>query len=492
MNDTAKRGMSVTDALPRHRDLFYDGDWRVPRGGYAETFNPATGESLGTCAQANAEDVDAAARAAHRAFRAWRAVPPLERGRQLRGVAARLREHAEELALIDAANCGNPVAEMSGDVHAAAAQLDYFGGLASELKGETIPMGDSAVDMTLREPFGVCARIVAYNHPLLFTAAKMAAPLAAGNTVIMKPPEQAPLSAYRMMEIVGDALPPGVVNILTGGAACGKALVDHPLIPRIALIGSVPTGRAIARAAADRLKHVTLELGGKNACIIHADADLDKAIAGAVAGMNFTWCGQSCGSTSRVFVHASVHDRVVAGIVAAAARFKPGLPTDRATTMGAIVSRAQLDKVERYIALGREEGATLVCGGERPADPLLAKGFFMPPTVFTGVSQSMRIAQEEIFGPVLCVLPWTDEARMLEDVNAVEYGLSCSIWTSDLATAHRMASRVEAGYVWINTTGRHYLGAPFGGYKQSGSGREESFDELASYTQLKNVHIALG
>ena len=482
---------SIADALPRHRDLFYDGGWHRPHGGYAETFNPATGESLGACAEANAADVDAATRAAQHAFPAWRGMRPLERGAMLRSIAARLREHAGAFALIDAANGGNPVGETTGDVHAAAAQLDYFAGLAGEVKGETIPMGDGAINMTMREPFGVCARIVAYNHPLMFTAAKMAAPLAAGNTVIMKPPQQAPLSAYRMMEIIGDVMPPGVVNVVTGGAECGEALVAHPLIPRLALIGSVPTGRAIARGAAERLKHVTLELGGKNACVIHPDADVDKAIAGAVAGMNFTWCGQSCGSTSRVFVHASVHERVVAGIVAAVQRFRPGIPTERTTTMGAIISKAQLEKIERYIALGREQGATLAYGGERPRDAHLANGYFMPPTIFTGVTQPMRIANEEIFGPVLCVLSWTDEARMLADVNAVEYGLSCSIWTRDLATAHRCASRIDAGYVWINTTGRHFLGAPFGGYKQSGQGREESLDELLSYTQVKNVHISL-
>jgi len=380
---------------------------------------------------------------------------------------------------------------MTSDVNAACAQLDYFAGLAGEVKGETIPMGEGAINMTLREPFGVCARIVAYNHPLMFIAAKMAAPLAAGNTVIMKPPEQAPLSSYRMMELIEDVVPPGVLNVVTGGAQCGAALVAHPLIPRIALIGSVPTGRAIARAAAERLKHVTLELGGKNACIVYPDADVDKAIAGAVAGMNFTWCGQSCGSTSRVFVHQSIHDRVVEGIVRAVQRYKPGLPTDPATTMGALVSKAHLAKVEGMIASGRAEGATLACGGERPNDPKLANGYFMPPTIFTQVNQSMRIANEEIFGPVLCVLPWTDEAAMLADVNAVEYGLSASIFTRDLTTAHRCASRVDAGYIWINTTGRHFLGAPFGGYKQSGQGREECFDELVGYTQQKNVHIAL-
>jgi len=481
----------VADALPRHRDLYYGGEWHRAHGGQAATLDPATGESLGECAQADAADVDAAARAAHQAFPAWRGLRPVERSGVLRGIAARLREHASELALIDAANCGNPVAEMTNDVHAACTQLEYFAGLAGEAKGETIPMGDGAVNLTVREPFGVCARIVAYNHPLMFTAAKMAAPLAAGNTVIMKPPQQAPLSAYRMMELVGDAVPPGVLNVVTGGVECGEALVAHPLIPRIALIGSVPTGRAIARTAADRLKHVTLELGGKNACIIFADADVDKAVAGAVAGMNFTWCGQSCGSTSRVFVHASIHDRVVAGILAAVERFRPGVPTDPATTMGALVSQAHLDKVERLIAAGRADGATLACGGVRPREPQLARGYFMPPTVFTGVAQSMRIANEEVFGPVLCVLKWTDEASMLADVNAVEYGLSCSIFTRDLATAHRCAARVDAGYVWINTTGRHFLGAPFGGYKQSGQGREECLDELMSYTQQKNVHIAL-
>ena len=481
----------VADALPRHRDLYYGGEWHRAHGGQAATLDPATGESLGECAQADAADVDAAARAAHQAFPAWRGLRPVERSGVLRGIAARLREHASELALIDAANCGNPVAEMTNDVHAACTQLEYFAGLAGEAKGETIPMGDGAVNLTVREPFGVCARIVAYNHPLMFTAAKMAAPLAAGNTVIMKPPQQAPLSAYRMMELVGDAVPPGVLNVVTGGVECGEALVAHPLIPRIALIGSVPTGRAIARTAADRLKHVTLELGGKNACIIFADADVDKAVAGAVAGMNFTWCGQSCGSTSRVFVHASIHDRVVAGILAAVERFRPGVPTDPATTMGALVSQAHLDKVERLIAAGRADGATLACGGVRPREPRLARGYFMPPTVFTGVAQSMRIANEEVFGPVLCVLKWTNEASMLADVNAVEYGLSCAIFTRDLATAHRCAARVDAGYVWINTTGRHFLGAPFGGYKQSGQGREECLDELMSYTQQKNVHIAL-
>jgi len=481
----------VADALPRHRDLYYGGEWHRAHGGQAATLDPATGESLGECAQADAADVDAAARAAHQAFPAWRGLRPVERSGVLRGIAARLREHASELALIDAANCGNPVAEMTNDVHAACTQLEYFAGLAGEAKGETIPMGDGAVNLTVREPFGVVARIVAYNHPLMFTAAKMGPPLIAGNTVIMKPPQQAPLSAYRMMELIGDLAPPGVVNLVTGGAPCGAALVAHPRVPRLALIGSVPTGRAVAKGAAERLKHVTLELGGKNACVIYPDADLPRAIAGAVAGMNFTWCGQSCGSTSRLFVHESLHDRVVEGIVAAVSRYVPGPPADPSTTMGAIISRAQLDKILSYVEIGRAEGATLACGGRVPDDARLAGGFFVEPTIFTGVRQSMRIAREEIFGPVLSVLRWRYEDTLWQEVNSVEYGLSCSIWTRDVSNAHRAAARAEAGFVWVNHTGQHFIGAPFGGYKQSGLGREESFDELMSYTQVKNVHIAL-
>jgi betaine-aldehyde dehydrogenase len=477
--------------LPQHRDLHYGGAWHAPQGGYVDTLDPSTGRVLARCAEADARDVDAAVEAADRAFGEWRRVKPLERGAVVRRIAAVLRAHADELAWLDAVNGGNPIAEMGRDVQAAAAQLDYFAGLATELKGETIPMGPDALDMTVREPYGVCARIVAYNHPLMFTAAKMGPPLVAGNTVIMKPPYQAPLSAYRMMELIDGIAPPGVINLLTGGTPCGAALVAHPRVPRLSLIGSVPTGRAIAKGAADRLKHVTLELGGKNACVIYPDADLAKATAGAVAGMNFTWCGQSCGSTSRLFVHESVHDRVVEGMLGAIARYVPGPPTDPATTMGAIISRAQLEKIRSYIEIGQREGATLAHGGKVPDDPRLAGGFFVQPTIFTDVRQTMRIAREEIFGPVLSVLRWRDEDALWQEVNAVEYGLSCSIWTRDLSTAHRAAARAEAGFVWVNHTGQHFIGVPFGGYKQSGSGREESFEELLSYTQIKNVHIAL-
>jgi len=480
-----------TLVLPQHRDLYYGGAWHRPQGGYLDTFNPATGESLGPAAEANSADVDAAVRAAQQGFAIWRGIKPLERAGLLKKVAQVLRDNAFELALLDAANCGNPICEMQRDALIAAAQIDYYAGLATEVKGETLPMGEGILNYTLREPYGVCARIVAYNHPIMFTAAKMAPPLIAGNAVIMKPPYQAPLSSYRMMELIDGILPPGVLNILSGGVECGQALVNHPDVPRLALIGSVPTGRAIARAGAERLKHVTLELGGKNACIIYPDADMDKAIPAAVNGMNFTWCGQSCGSTSRLFVHESIHDQVLEGMLKAIRHYQPGIPTDMATTMGCIVSQQQHEKIMAYIDLGQAEGATLAYGGQRPSDPALAKGWFVQPTVFTNVTQKMRLANEEVFGPVLSVIKWRDEAEMIDQVNAVEYGLTASIWTQNLATAHRTAARVQAGFVWVNHVGSHFIGASFGGYKQSGIGREEGFDELLTYTQHKNVHVVL-
>ena len=488
---TTRAPTSATSVLPKHRDLFYAGGWQKPKGGYVDTTNPGTGESLGPCAEANTDDVNAAVASASKAFPAWSRTRPGERAALMRQVAAILRDNATELAMIDAINCGNPVAEMTRDVLNAASQFDFFAGLVTELKGETIPMGDGVVNLSVREPFGVVGRVVAYNHPLMFTAAKSAAPLAAGNVVVMKPPYQAPMSSYRLMELIGHIFPPGVMNILTGGTECGQALVAHPDVPYVSLIGSVPTGRAVAKSAAERLKHVSLELGGKNPCIVYPDADITRAINGAIAGMNFTWCGQSCGSTSRLFLHKSIHDEVVAGILKKITHYKPGIPTEQATTMGAIVSRAQQDKILRYIEIAKGEGAKLVYGGKVPTDPALQGGFYVEPTVFTEVSQDMRIANEEVFGPVLSVIKWKDEESMLEQVNRVEYGLTAAIFTKDLARAHYAAGRVQSGFIWVNNAGPHFLGAGYGGYKQSGIGREESIEELLSFTQSKNINITL-
>jgi len=477
-------------ALPEKRELYYGGEWRAPVGGsYEPVTSPGSGASLGTVAWASAADIDAAVKAARKGFLEWRDVVPLERARILKAMAAIVRKHASELTWIDAIDGGAPIAPMSLDVESSAQQLEFFAGLVTEMKGASIPMGPDVLNVSVREPMGVVGKIIPFNHPFMCCAAKSAAPLAAGNSVVVKPPEQASLSALRFAELVGDLLPPGVLNIVPGGREAGAALASHPQVAMVSVIGSVQTGRAVMAAASNPIKPVILELGGKNALIAFPDADPDEVAAAAVAGMNFSWCGQSCGSTSRAMLHADIHDKVVRRIVELLRDVRPGDPTNPATAMGAIISRTQMDRVLEYIGIGLEDGAELALGGKRPDDPALAGGNFVEPTVFTGVTSSMRIANEEIFGPVLSVMSWTDEKEMLRTVNSVDYGLTCSIWTNDLHRAQRTARAVEVGFVWVNEVGKHFLGAPFGGYKQSGIGREECLSELLAYTQEKNLHI---
>ena len=477
--------------LPKNRGAYYGGAWHEPKSGrFIDTVSPGTGLSLGKVADAGADDIDAAVAAAKAAFKEWRRVLPLERAKILRRIADILRQNANELAMIDAADCGNPVREMVSDAMVAAAQMEFFAGFVTEMKGSSIPMGPDVVNFSVREPLGVVGRIIPFNHPFMFCAGKSAAPLAAGNTVIVKPPEQAPLSSLRLAELIGGLLPAGVFNVVPGGREAGQRLASHPDVAMIALIGSVPTGRAVMKAAADTVKHTMLELGGKNALIAFSDADPDEVAGAVIGGMNFTWCGQSCGSTSRAFIHESIYDAVVARVKEKIKHFKPGIPTDPATTMGAIISRTQFDRVMSYIESAKSEGAELISGGGPPSDPALAKGLYIEPTVFA-VTGKNRIAREEIFGPVLGVLKWSDEAEMLAQVNQVEYGLTASIWTNDLNTAHRTAAAVQSGFVWINEVSKHFLGAPFGGFKQSGLGREECFEEMLSFTQEKNIHVKL-
>ena len=353
-------------------------------------------------------------------------------------IAAVIRRHGDELALLDAIDGGNPVHEMRSDALVAARMFEFFAGLVTEMKGASIPMGPDAVNFSVREPLGVVARIVAFNHPFMFAAGKLAAPLAAGNAVIVKPPEQAPLSGLRLAELLVAAAAAGRPRraVWAGAPSAASAWRAIPASPWSTLIGSVATGRAVMRAASDTIKPVLLELGGKNALVAYPDADPDDVAAGAVAGMNFTWCGQSCGSTSRIFLHDDIHDAVVKRIVERVASYRPGPPSDPKTTMGALISRAHHAKVLDFIAAGRAEGAVLATGGGPPADPALAGGCFIEPTVFTGVRQDMRIAREEIFGPVMSVLRWREETAMLADVNSTEYGLTCAIFTNDLETAH--------------------------------------------------------
>jgi NAD-dependent aldehyde dehydrogenases len=480
------------DVLPSRRDLYYGGGWHAAlHGGSSAIFDPATGAELCTIADADEDDVDAAVAAARSGFEIWRDVPPLERAKILREMAARMRVHAGKLALLDAIDGGNPIRMLRGDVEMAAGQLDFFAGLVTEMKGASIPMGPGAVNFSTREPQGVVARIIPFNHPLMFCAGKAAAPLAAGNAVIMKPPEQAPLSALKLAEIFDGLLPPGVLNILPGGRAAGAALAAHPGIAMVTVVGSVATGRAVMRAAAETIKPVLLELGGKNALIALPDADPDEVADAVIRGMNFDWCGQSCGSTSRAFIHDTLYDAVIDKAAEKVRRFRPGLPSDPDTVMGAIASEAQYRRVTSFVKQGLGEGARLVSGGKHPEGRELADGWFFEPTIFADVTMDMAIAREEIFGPVLSILRWRDEADLVAQVNQNDLGLTCSIWTNDLHSAHRLAAAVEAGYVWVNEVARHFLGAPFGGVRQSGLGREECLEELLAFTREKNIHIQL-
>ena len=472
------------------KGLYIGGEWQeATGGGRLASINPSTGEHLGEVPLAADEDVHRAVEAAHDAFVSdWGRMPIRERAAYLESLADKLSAHRDELGLMDCVDSGNVLAGMQGDVDWTVDTLRYFSGLITEIKGETSSVGPRHMNFTRRQPYGVVAKINPFNHPLRFCAEKAAAALAAGNTVVVKGPEQAPLSSLRFAELCDDILPPGVVNVVTGDGATGSAMVCHPLVERIGFVGSVETGRIVAREAADGLKKVTLELGGKNPIIIFPDADPAKAARAAVTGMNMNRQGQSCSSTSRVFVHESLHDPVMDALVAESEALPVGFPWQQDKQVGPIVSAAQFERVMGFIESGREQGARLMTGGVHPSDPELANGFFVLPTVFDGVDSSMRIGSEEIFGPVMSVFTWSDYEDMLAKANGLPYGLTASIVTNDLEKAMETAERVEAGYVWINSNGR-YLGAPYGGWKHSSIGQEECFEELLSYTRIKNINM---
>jgi len=475
------------DFVPK--GLYIGGQWMAAADDERfVTINPSTGEKLGEVPLAGARDVERAVAAAKGAFREWSRVPIKERARCLELLARRIVEHTDELALMDAMDSGNAITGMRGDMAWTADSLRYFAGLITEIKGETSSYGPGHLNLTRRQPYGVVAKINPFNHPFRFCAEKAAAPLAAGNTVVIKGSEQAPLSSLKLGELCDGIFPPGTVNVLTGAGTTGSALVRHPDVRRIGFVGSVPTGRAIARDAADGLKHVSLELGGKNPIIIFPDADPKKAATAAIKGMNMNRQGQSCSSTSRVLVHRSLHAPVAEELVRQAEALPVGLPWIETSELGPIVSQRQFERVMSFIDSAPAEGAKLLTGGGKPSDPALARGFFIAPTVFDEVTAAMRIGREEIFGPVMSVMPWEDYEGMIGRANGVEYGLTAAIVTNDLRQAMETAERVEAGYVWINSTGR-YLGVPYGGWKQSGIGQEECFGELLSYTQIKNVNM---
>ncbi|MDR3470672.1 MAG: aldehyde dehydrogenase family protein [Devosia sp.] len=491
MNALPIEGLIGPDALP----ALVGGKKIKGRGGSPiESVNPANGRRIAAFAHCSAEDVADAVAAAQLAFPGWSVLRFADRAAALLQLAEVVERRGEELASIDVADNGSPIREMRNDVSLSVAQLRYVASLGPMIRGETIPVSHDRLDFTLRQPFGVVGRIVPFNHPLMFAVTKIAAPLIAGNTVILKPSEHTSLSILALVDDLIRIFPPGVVNVVTGyGNDVGDAIVAHPAVRRLAFIGHNLTGRAIQRRAAEvAVKTVTLELGGKNPIVIFPDADLDAAVEGALRGMNFTWQGQSCGSTSRLLVHRDLHDSFVARLAERMASLRSGLPDRAETETGAIVHKAQYDKVRSYIELGREEGGRVVTGGGAPEDPGLADGHFIRPTLFDNVRPDSRLAQEEIFGPVLAAMPFGDYDDALRIANGIQNGLTASVFTRDLGIAHRFARDVEAGFVWVNDSSKHFLGVPYGGVKESGVGREEDLGEVLSYTQLKNVNILTG
>jgi betaine-aldehyde dehydrogenase len=437
----------------------------------------------------DAGDVDDAVKAAQAATGPWARTPIAERAAALAALADVVLAHGEELAWLDTLDNGSPIAVMRNDYLMAADQLRYFAGLALQLRGQTLPAPKhDALDFTLRDPFGVVGRLVPFNHPLMFAASRIAAPLLAGNTVVLKPSEQTSLSALRLGELSQPLIPKGVLNVVTGtGDVVGERLVAHPDVPRIAFTGSEAVGRRIlARAAATAIKTITLELGGKNPLIVFPDADLPAAVDGALRGMNFRWQGQSCGSTSRLFVHRSIFQRFIAELAARMASLTIGDPLLETTDVGPLVSRAHYDRVCGYIDVGRSDPALeLVTGGTIADRP----GYFVPPTLFTAERPHGSLFSEEIFGPVLVAAPFDEYDDAIEMANSLTVGLTASVWTTSLHTAMSAARDLQAGYLWVNHSSEHIAGAAFGGMKNSGLGREESLEEIESYTQHKHVYI---
>lgn len=473
--------------------------WTLPLGvatlqGHSvyDVEDPCTGDVLTQVPDCSSEDVDRVVATAHAAQRDWALRTPRQRGTALRALATLMRDHSDELALLDAIDGGFPLPAMRDDVTWAADVLELMADDALDLGGRTIPLSAN-LHYTLQQPYGVVARIVPFNHPVLFAGSKIAAPLMAGNAVVLKAPDQTPLSAIRLAELAREVLPEGLFGVVTGhGATAGAALVAHPLVRRIGFIGSPGTGRHIQRLAAEHgVKYVTLELGGKNPMIIMPDADLEAAAKSAVVGMNFTTtAGQSCGSTSRLLLHEAIADEVIDLVVDQVAAIKVGDPLVYGTDMGPVIDQAQYSKSLRAIESGRAGGASVLTGGGR-AQGVGSKGWYVAPTVLAGVAPQADVARDEIFGPVLSVLTVRDEAEAVEVANSVEFGLTAAVWTNDVSQAHRMAAGLDAGYVWINGSARHYWGLPFGGRKSSGVGSEESTEELLSYTQVKAVTVTL-
>ena len=452
------------------------------------TVNPATGERIAEVGEAGAGDVDRAVASCRQGFAVWSAMPGAERGRILNRAAQLLRERNDEIAAIEVADTGKPISEaLVVDVHSGADAVEYYAGLAGKLHGATYDL-QSAFAYTRREPLGVCAGIGAWNYPIQIACWKSAPALACGNAMVFKPSELTPLSAGLLADVYTDAgVPPGVFNVVHGAAATGQLLSRHPGIDKVSFTGEVGTGKRVMADAASTLKHVTMELGGKSPLIIFEDANLDDAVAASMLA-NFYTAGEICTNGTRVFVQGSIREAFLERLIPKVEALQVGDPTDPATQIGALISEAHLARVLGYVDAGKAAGATLLTGGSRVGDV----GAFMLPAVFGDCTDDMRIVREEIFGPVMSVLTFDDEEEALRRANDTPFGLASGVFTCDLRRAHRMAARLEAGTCWINNYNVAPIEMPFGGFKQSGLGYENSLVTLEQYTRLKTVYVELG
>ncbi|MDX2101908.1 MAG: aldehyde dehydrogenase family protein [Alphaproteobacteria bacterium] len=460
-----------------------------------EVINPATGGAIGHAADGDAEDVGRAVAAARAAFPAWAAMPARERGKLVQECGRVLAGHVEELGRLIALETGKALrTESRVEASVLADVFVFYGGLGSELKGETVPFNPQMMTLTQREPLGVVGAIIPWNVPLLLMALKIAPALVAGNTVVVKSAEEAPLTVLRVCQLMNTVLPKGVFNMLSGdGPGCGAPLVEHPDVAKITFTGSVETGRIVYTSAATRLIPVTLELGGKSPMIVCADADLERAVNGAIAGMRFTRQGQSCTAASRIFVHDSIHDAFLAALKARVDGMVMGDPLDERTDIGAIISPAQHEKVSGYIKLGEEEGGTAHVCSALPTDPDLARGLWVRPVLFTDLTNQARVAREEIFGPVTCLIRWTEFDDVIAQANDSEYGLAATIWTRDLKMALAATQRLQAGLVQVNQNLVVQPNLSYGGVKTSGLGKEASLEAmLEHFTHKKTIILNMG